>query len=351
MVVATLTRRQALATALATPLVSIASAARAQPTPVAITDELIAAAKKEGKVSHYTSDDLTVATNIGKMFEAKYPGITFQLERSGAERNYQRISQEYASAIHAVDVVSTSDLSHFTTWKKANLILPYMVAEAAAWAADARDPDGFYTKQFFTLMVPGYNTRLVKPEDAPKFWTDLLDPKWKGKIVKAHPGYSGTIMTGTFTLARALGWEYFEKLSKQLVMQVQSAIDPPQRVAQGERAVMADSAENSSIRVRDSGAPLALFYPPEGVPVIPVGNAVMAKAPRPNAARLLVHFLLSAQAQQVYVNSGAHSFSPDTRLPANRAPLATTKLLHANPDEVAREAENIKKRYTQYFAI
>ena len=351
MALALLTRRQALASAFASASVSVAATARAQPAPSTITDELIAAAKKEGKVSHYTSDDLTVATNIGKMFEAKYPGITFQLERSGAERNYQRISQEYASAIHAVDVISTSDLSHLTTWKKSNLILRYQVAEAAAWAANARDPDGFYTKQFFTLMVPGYNTRLVKPEDAPKSWTDLLDPKWKGKIVKAHPGYSGTIMTGTFALSRALGWEYFEKLAKQSVMQVQSAIDPPQRVAQGERAVMADSAENSAIRVRESGAPLALFYPPEGVPVIPVGNAVMAKAPRPNAARLLIHFLLSAEVQQIYVNSGAHSFSPETKLAPNRAPLGDTKLLHADPDEVAREAENIKKRYTQYFAI
>ena len=192
MALALLTRRQALASAFASASVSVAATARAQPAPSTITDELIAAAKKEGKVSHYTSDDLTVATNIGKMFEAKYPGITFQLERSGAERNYQRISQEYASAIHAVDVISTSDLSHLTTWKKSNLILRYQVAEAAAWAANARDPDGFYTKQFFTLMVPGYNTRLVKPEDAPKSWTDLLDPKWKGKIVSWSPGDQGT---------------------------------------------------------------------------------------------------------------------------------------------------------------
>lgn len=344
----TLQRRQLLAAAV---IASVPARLHAQSAPASVSDALIAAAKKEGKVSHYTSDDLTIATKVGKLFEAKYSGITFQLERSGAERNYQRISQEYASNIHAVDVVSSSDVSHLTTWKKSNLIVPYTVAETAHWRADARDPDGYYAKQFFALMVPGYNTRLVKPEDAPKSWADLLDPKWKGKIVKAHPGYSGTIMTGTFALSRALGWEYFEKLAKQGVMQVQSAIDPPHRVAQGERMVMADSAENSSIRVRESGGPLAIFYPPEGVPVIPVGNAVMTKAPRPNAARLLIHFLLSAEAQQIYVDGGAHSFSPDTKLPASRAPLGNTKLLHADPDEVAREAEHVKKRYTQYFQI
>ena len=76
----------------------------------------------------------------------------------------------------------------------------------------------------------------MKAEDAPKSFADLLDPKWTGKIVKAHPGYSGTIMTATFQIARDLGWDYFEKLAKQKVMQVQSASDPPKKLALGERA-------------------------------------------------------------------------------------------------------------------
>ena len=57
------------------------------------------------------------------------------------------------------------------------------------------------------LSVIAYNTNLVKAEDAPKSFADLLDPKWTGKIVKAHPGYSGTIMTATYQMSRDLGWE------------------------------------------------------------------------------------------------------------------------------------------------
>ena len=86
------------------------------------------------------------------------------------------------------------------------------------------------------LCVIGYNTKLVKAEEAPKSFADLLDPKWMGKIVKAHPGYSGTIMTATYQMARDLGWDFFEKLAKQKVMQVQSSADPPKKLALGERA-------------------------------------------------------------------------------------------------------------------
>src|SRR3954453_1417893 len=91
-----------------------ASPLRAQaPAAAAIDQKLIDAAKKEGKVVWYTAVDLPVAEKVGKAFEAKYPGITVRVERSGAERVFQRIGQEYASNIHAVDVVNSSDASHF----------------------------------------------------------------------------------------------------------------------------------------------------------------------------------------------------------------------------------------------
>ena len=93
----------------------------------------------------------------------------------------------------------------------------------------------------------------MKAEDAPKSFADLLDPKWIGKIVKAHPGYSGTIMTATYQIARDLGWEYFEKLAKQKIMQVQSATDPPKKLALGERAVMADGNEYNVLPAQGEG--------------------------------------------------------------------------------------------------
>src|SRR6185369_16065311 len=109
--------------------------------------------------------------------------------------------------------------------------------------ADQIDPDGMYATSCAWMEVIGYNTNLVKPEEAPKSFADLLDPKWVGKMVKAHPAYSGTIMTATFQIVREFGWQYLEKLAKQKVMQVQSSTDPPKKLALGERAVMADGNE------------------------------------------------------------------------------------------------------------
>jgi iron(III) transport system substrate-binding protein len=113
--------------------------------------------------------------------------------------------------------------------------------------------------------VSSANTQLVKQQDAPAGFIDLLDPKWTGKLVKAHPGYSGLILTATHAMARELGWGYFEKLAKQKVMQVQSGVDPPKKVALGERAVMVDGADYiAPLQQKDKGAPIEIVYPWKG---------------------------------------------------------------------------------------
>ena len=105
------------------------------PPPEPITQALIDAAKKEGQINYYTSTDLPVAEKVAKAFEAKYPGIAVHVERSGAERVFQRIGQEYSSNIHAVDVVNSSDAAHFIVWKRDGILLPYVPEDVARYPA------------------------------------------------------------------------------------------------------------------------------------------------------------------------------------------------------------------------
>ena len=325
----------------------------AAPPAAKVTPELIEAARKEGKVVWYTSVDLPVAERVSKAFEAKYAGIAMRVERTGAERVFQRISQEYGSKIYAVDCVNSSDAAHFIVWRREGMLAPYVPEDVALhYPPEHKDADGLFATWRTSLCVIGYNTRLVKAEQAPKSFADLLDPKWSGKIVKAHPGYSGTIMTATYQMARDLGWQYFEKLAAQKVMQVQSAADPPKKLALGERAIMADGVEYGMFQLRERGEPVEIVYPTEGTPIIIGPTAVMKNAPNPNAARLAVSYMFSLEAQQLIVDfGGLRSFHAQVKEKPGRKPLRDIKLMKDDPVAVEKQADEIKAGYTKYFKV
>src|SRR3954462_10317261 len=131
----------------------------AAPPPEPVTPVLVEAAKKEGQVIYYTSTDLPVAEKLAKAFEAKYSGITVRVERTGAERVFQRIGQEYSSKIHAVDVVNSSDAAHMIVWKRDGWLAPYVPEDVAKhYPAEHKDADGQFASFRVTLSVIAYNT-------------------------------------------------------------------------------------------------------------------------------------------------------------------------------------------------
>jgi len=325
----------------------------APPAAEPITPALIEAAKKEGKCAFYTAMDLAFAERLGKTFEQKYPGITVRVERSGAERVFTRIGQEYSSNVHAVDVVNTADQSHCIVWTKNGWLAPYLPEEVAQhYDKSYYDPDGLHVTTRVLVSPFGVNTSLVKMEDAPKSYADLLDPKWKGKMVKAHPAYSGTIMNATFQIARDLGWDYLEKLAKQSILQVQSATDSPKKIALGERAIMVDGAGYLVIRDKEAGKPVDVIYPAEGTPVATSPSAVFKAAPNPNAARLFYSWMHGREGQQMLVD-WARQYSPHKQTvekPGVRK-LADIKLMKEDPEGVEKSAEEIKRKYAQVFKV
>jgi len=327
-------------------LLGAAFAAHAQES----TPAMVAAAEKEGKVVWYASVDVKVAEGVKEAFKAQYPKIDVEVERSGSERVLQRINQEYQSGIHNVDVVNSSDASHFIFWKEQKWLAKHVPPDTAKFPANGKDPEGYFFAWRSSLSPIAYNTNLVKEADAPKSYKDLLDPKWKGKLTKAHPGYSGTALTGTFALVKVLGWDYFEKLAKQGVQQLQSTTATPKSIASGERAVMVDGNEYNIFIEMQAKSPVKPVYASEGTPFVTSPTAIFEQAPHPNAARLFQNFLYTPKIQQLIVDKGGQrSLHPDVKEPADRTPLAKIKLLPDDPKAMLPQVAEIKKKYTSIF--
>ncbi|PYN39643.1 MAG: iron ABC transporter substrate-binding protein [Candidatus Rokuibacteriota bacterium] len=318
--------------------------------PVAAQDTRVEAAKKEGKVVWYTSLALPTAEKVGKLFEAAYPGIKVEVQRTGSQRILQRVMQELQANLKLVDVIHTSDAGHFVLLKEKKLLMKYTPPGVDAFPPGFKDKDGYYFTLRATVNVIAYNTKLVPAAEAPKGWKDLLDPKWRGKMVTAHPGYSGVISTHVLALVQLYGWDYFKQLAQNKLMLVQSAVDPAGVVASGERQVAVDGGDYYYYQMKKKGNPIEVVYPKEGVPLVVSPTAIASFAPHPNAAKLFSDFTFSRELQQVMADSeGLYTGHPEVKYPADKPKLSDLKLLTVDPEELEKRNEEIKTRFVEFF--
>ena len=193
--------------------------------PAFAQDARVEAAKKEGKVVWYTSLALPSAEKVAKLFEAAYPGIKVEVHRTGSQRTLQRVMQELQANLK---LIHTSDAGHFVLLKEKKLLMQYTPAGLDRFPAGFKDRDGYYYGLRATVNVIAYNTKLVSAGEAPKGWKDLLDPKWKGKLVTAQ-------------------------LAQNKLMLVQSAVDPAGVVASGERSVAVNGGDYYYYQMKKKG--------------------------------------------------------------------------------------------------
>jgi iron(III) transport system substrate-binding protein len=316
----------------------------------AAQDPRVDAAKKEGKVVWYTSLVLPSAEKVAKLFEAKYPGIKVEVHRTGSQRILQRVMQELQANIKTADVIHTSDAGHFVLLKEKKLLARYTPAGVDKFPAGFKDKDGYYFGLRATVNVITYNTKALSAAEAPKTWKDLLDPKWKGKLVTAHPGYSGVIATHVLALVNVNGWDYFKQLAQNKPMIVQSANDPGTTVASGERVVGVNGGEYSAYQLKKKGNPIEIVYPKEGVPLVVSPTAIASFAPHPNAAKLFTDFTFTRECQQVMADSeGLYTGHPEVTYPTDKPKLGELKLLSVEAEELEKRNEEIKKRFVELF--
>ncbi len=315
-------------------------------------EDLVDLARKEGKVVWYTSVASSVAEIVGKAFEDKYR-IKVDVVRTGSERVLTRFLQEAQAGVRSADVLHTSDAGDFVLLKQKGFLMKYRPEGTESFPAWFRmDKDETYFAWRASLCVPMYNTRLVKSGEAPTGWMDLLDAKWKGKIVIGHPNYSGIILTCMAALTKLFGWEYYQKLKENAVMIRQSANDPPTVVATGERVVGGNGAEYYAYDLKAHGNPIAIVYPKEGIPLVVSPTAIAKSAPHPNAAKLFTNFIFSKGVQQLLVTEGGlYEPHPGVTYPSDKPPLDKLKLLTTTPDELAKRNKEINERFTSIFGV
>jgi iron(III) transport system substrate-binding protein len=316
----------------------------------AAQDPRLEAARKEGKVVWYTSLALSSAEKVAKLFEAAYPGVKVEVHRTGSQRILQRMMQELSSNIRNVDVVHTSDAGHYVLLKEKKLLMRYTPAGVDAFAPGFKDRDGFHYGLRATVNVIAYNSRTIAAAEAPRTWKDLLDPKWRGRLVTAHPGYSGVIATHVLALVHLDGWDYFKSLAQNKPMLVQSAVDPSGIVASGERPVAVNGGDYTFYQAKKKGNPVEIVYPKEGVPLVVSPSAITSFAPHPNAARLFTDFIFSRDVQQALADTeGLYTGHPQVTYPADRPRMTDLKLLTVDAEELEKRNEEIKTRFVEFF--
>jgi iron(III) transport system substrate-binding protein len=282
---------------------------------------LIEAAKKEGRVVWYTTLIVNqVVIPLKTAFEKKYPGVTLDYARNDEGPTAIRLMNEAKAGRVQADVFD--GLTVNVPLKREGLLARIDVPNAADYPAEMKDADGTWHALLLFVFGPGFNTTMVSKADAPKTYQDLLDPKWKGKMAwnpNSSAGAIGFVGNIMMSMGPDKGMDYLKALAKQNVVNVEASsraiLD---QVIAGEYPMGLMMFNNHTVISARKGAP-SDWTPLEPVPVAFDSLGIMKDAPHPNAARLLVEFLLSDEGQTVLKD--ADYLPANAKIPALRAGL------------------------------
>jgi iron(III) transport system substrate-binding protein len=298
--------------------------------------EVIEAAQKEGEVVWYSSqlNDDAGYDAVRKAFTAKYPGMKLSVVSGASGSVYQRLTQDLRMGAPHADVLSTATVGQFIELKKQGMLERYAPKNMSKVASifQSYGDDDYYHATIFTLMGIAYNTNKVSANDVPMRWSDLLDPKWQGKLAMGHPGFSGTVAEWAAAMVKLYGWEYFETLSKRAPLVGRSVLDGITMVVSGER-IVTPTLISAALASAAQGNPIKVAYPEDGVVLVAQPSAILKNAPHPNAARLLIEFLLDKEFGPIAAQGGMSSTLVDAPLVPGSKSISELKLLVLKPQE------------------
>lgn len=304
-------------------------------------------AQAQEKLYVYTSMKESLIGQLKTAFGAKHPEVKLDYQSAGAGKLMAKIAAERESGKMLADVLWTSEVPDFYQLKAQGVLQPYVPKEIAQLVNPLPDYDGSFTAVRLGTLGIAYNTRLIK--QAPKTWTDVQGPAFKGAYGIANPALSGTSFMSVSLLVQKFGWGYIESLRANGA-----------KMGKGSGQVVDDTASGDllgSLAVDyitldkvDKGATLALVYPEEML-VIPSPIAIIKGSPNTEAAKKFVDFVLSKEGQAIIAGEGTLPARADVQVP-DRYPLpsvndAMKRAIPIDYKTMMAEKEATIKKFTE----
>jgi len=254
--------------------------------------DLIEAAKKEGKLVYYTANFAEVEQQVIKAFNKRFPEIAVEMVRAPGGQLITRVKTEAAAGKLSADIVDHSDRALMLPL--AELFQDYAPPNGADYRPDAMISPKLWPRATLVWSI-AYNTELVKTP--PKTWWDLTKPEYGNKqIGQVFAASGGTTWTRIMFERQVLGQDYWEKQAATNPVLYPSGAPASDSLVRGEVSI-APLLYNIVYPKKRDGAPLQIFFPPEGAPVNPYASGIPKTAAHPNAARLFLNWCLSAEGQ------------------------------------------------------
>jgi iron(III) transport system substrate-binding protein len=303
--------------------------------------KIIEAAKKEGgEIEAYAALRTETAMTVWKMFETKYPFLKVKQYKADSDKMLQRLATEYRAKKYLVDVLNFGGGFHTQVLIDQGIAGAYLSPETKHFAPAFKDKNGLWTTLYYNPLTIVYNTKALAPNERPKDWFDLLNPKLKGRLALEQEQvtwYAGMLK------------RHGAEKAKQF-MQALAKLDPrPEQssrgnalLAAGEFAVYVGRGHVAEM-FRNKGAPVEWIKNPDPLVVQPATVQISKNAPHPNSAKLLIDFMLSEQVAEL--------LAKEQRLPGrNNATNLDPAFKEINAEKIfPLSMEEVQKNYKRYL--
>lgn len=264
----------------------------------------IAQARQEGTVNVYSTFPTASLKTLSARFTAD-TGIAIQSIRLTSEQLYQRVVTEYSVHKLGADYIDIADLTLENQLAEQGILKSHKVPNFASLPSVLKDSQGRWYVLLRSAMGIAVNTAVVPAAETPTKWSDLLNPKWKGKIGFASIDAGGTAFSAFYFLYRKYGIDFWKKLLAQDPRIYPTAAPVASDLNCGEVSI-AINPVTSTIDQIEAGSPLKFVFPSDGVPVFPVVGGVTSTAAHPHASEVFLNWLSSKRGAAVIASLGSY---------------------------------------------